>query len=26
MLVNGKEMLKPSDGHQRSVGSCVYIK
>lgn len=26
MLVNGKEMLKPSDGHQRSVGSCVYVK
>lgn len=26
MLVNGKEVLKPSDGHQRAVASCVYIK
>ncbi len=26
MLVNGKEMIKPSDGSQRSVASCVYIK
>lgn len=26
MLVNGKEMLKPSDKKQRSVASCVYIK
>ena len=26
MLVNGQEMLKPSDGKQRSVASCVYIK
>lgn len=26
LLVNGKETLKPSDGHQRAVGSCVYIK
>ncbi len=26
MLVNGQEMIKPSDGHQRSVASCVYIK
>ena len=26
MLVNGKELIKPSDGKQRSVGSCVYIQ
>ena len=26
MLVNGKEVLKPSDGHERSVASCVYVK
>ncbi len=26
MLVNGKELIKPSDGNQRSVASCVYIK
>lgn len=26
MLVNGNEVLKPSDGHQRAVASCVYIK
>ena len=26
MLVNGQELFKPSDGKQRSVGSCVYIK
>lgn len=26
MLVNGKETLKPSDGKQRAVASCVYIK
>lgn len=25
MLVNGSELIKPSDGKQRSVGSCVYI-
>ncbi len=26
MLVNGKETIKPSDGSQRKVGSCVYLK
>lgn len=26
MLVQGQEMIKPSDGHERSVGSCVYVK
>lgn len=26
LLVNGKETIKPSDGAQRSVGSCIYIK
>ena len=26
MLVCGKELIKPSDGRQRSVGSCVYVK
>lgn len=26
MLVNGKEVLKPSDGKQRAVGSCIYIQ
>ncbi|MGM9752886.1 MAG: phosphodiester glycosidase family protein [Candidatus Cryptobacteroides sp.] len=26
MLVNGQEVLKPSDGNQRAVASCVYIK
>ena len=26
MLVNGKETIKPSDGTQRKVGSCVYLK
>ncbi|MBO4611223.1 MAG: phosphodiester glycosidase family protein [Bacteroidales bacterium] len=26
MLVCGKELIKPSDGKQRSVGSCVYVK
>lgn len=26
MLVNGMETIKPSDGEQRKVGSCVYIK
>lgn len=26
LLVNGIETIKPSDGAQRSVGSCIYIK
>lgn len=26
LLVNGIETIKPSDGVQRSVGSCIYIK
>ena len=26
MLVCGKELFKPSDGSQRKVGSCIYIK
>lgn len=26
MLVGGKETIKPSDGTQRHVGSCIYIK
>ena len=26
MLVNGTELIKPSDGKERAVGSCVYIK
>ena len=26
LLVNGIETIKPSDGSQRSVGSCIYIK
>lgn len=26
LLVNGFETIKPSDGAQRSVGSCIYIK
>ena len=26
LLVNGLETIKPSDGTQRSVGSCIYIK
>ena len=26
LLVNGFETIKPSDGKQRSVGSCIYIK
>lgn len=26
MLVNGKEVLKPSDKKQRAVASCVYVK
>lgn len=26
MLVNGNEVLKPSDGKERAVASCVYIK
>ena len=26
LLVNGLETIKPSDGAQRSVGSCIYIK
>lgn len=26
LLVNGLETIKPSDGKQRSVGSCIYIK
>ncbi|MBR0109632.1 MAG: phosphodiester glycosidase family protein [Bacteroidales bacterium] len=26
MLVCGKELFKPSDGNQRKVGSCIYIK
>ncbi|MBR4595976.1 MAG: phosphodiester glycosidase family protein [Bacteroidales bacterium] len=26
LLVNGQETIKPSDGKQRSVGSCIYIK
>ena len=26
MLVCGKELIKPSDGKQRSVGSCVFVK
>lgn len=26
LLVNGMETIKPSDGAQRPVGSCVYVK
>ena len=26
LLVNGMETVKPTDGAQRSVGSCIYIK
>ena len=26
LLVNGIETIQPSDGKQRSVGSCIYIK
>lgn len=26
LLVNGFETIKPSDGKQRSVGSCIYIR
>lgn len=26
LLVNGIETIKPSDGAQRAVGSCVYVK
>ena len=26
LLVNGLETIKPSDGGQRSVGNCIYIK
>lgn len=26
LLVNGMETIKPSDGAQRSVGSCIFIK
>lgn len=26
LLVNGLETIKPSDGTQRSVGNCIYIK
>ncbi len=26
LLVNGNETIKPSDGSQRAVGSCVYVK
>lgn len=26
LLINGVETIKPSDGAQRSVGSCIYIK
>ena len=26
LLVNGLETIKPSDGSQRSVGNCIYIK
>ena len=26
LLINGIETIKPSDGAQRSVGSCIYIK
>ncbi|MBQ9410845.1 MAG: phosphodiester glycosidase family protein [Bacteroidales bacterium] len=26
LLVNGIETVKPSDGTQRSVGNCIYIK
>ena len=26
LLVNGLETIKPSDGQQRSVGNCIYIK
>ena len=26
LLVNGNETILPSDGAQRSVGSCIYIK
>lgn len=26
LLVNGMETIQPSDGKQRSVGSCIYIK
>ncbi|MBQ9074120.1 MAG: phosphodiester glycosidase family protein, partial [Muribaculaceae bacterium] len=25
MLINGTEIVKPSDGKQRSVGSCAAI-
>jgi len=26
LLVNGFETIKPSDGNQRAVGSCIYVK
>ena len=26
LLVNGLETIKPSDGQERSVGNCIYIK
>jgi len=26
MLVNGTELIKPSDGKERKVASCIYIK
>lgn len=26
LLVNGLETIKPSDGKERSVGSCLYVK
>lgn len=26
LLVNGMETVQPTDDHQRSVGSCIYIK
>lgn len=26
MLINGTETISPSDGEQRPVGSCVYVK
>ena len=26
LLVNGMETIQPSDGNQRPVGSCVYVK
>ena len=26
LLINGIETVQPTDGAQRSVGSCIYIK